>query len=149
MQKTLPDKYLDITQFSVMGSKKVLVIDDEPAVRTIVQCCLEDIAGWDVIPAGSGQEGLVHAAADVPDAIVLDMMMPGMDGLTFLKELRAKPDIPVIPVVVLSAKSHLANVPAFEGLGVAGIISKPFDALSICDRIAAFLGWTIDSSVTD
>lgn len=146
MQNLLLEKYLETTQLSAMGTKKVLVIDDEPAVRTIVQCCLEDIAGWEVIPAESGQEGLMQAIAQSPDAIVLDMMMPGMDGLTFLKKLREKPDLPPIPVVLLSAKSNLAASPIFEELGVAGAISKPFDALSVCDRIAELLGWTIDSS---
>jgi CheY-like chemotaxis protein len=135
---------VEATQFSVMGKKRILAIDDEPTVRTIVQCCLEDLAGWEVVSVGSGAEGLVEAISNPPDAIVLDMMMPGMDGITFLKELQAKPDLPPIPVVILSAKFYTNDLPLLDELGVVGVISKPFDALTICEQIAAFLGWTLD-----
>jgi CheY-like chemotaxis protein len=141
MKFTLPTNSLETPQISAMAKKRVLVIDDEPGMRIVVQLCLEDIAGWDVILAQSGQEGLIKARTERPDAIVLDVMMPEMDGLTFLKELRANPDLPRIPVILLTAKVTLTQPQRFAELGVAGAISKPFDPLLVSDQIATFLGW--------
>jgi CheY-like chemotaxis protein len=79
-------------------------IDDEPDVQAVVRGCLEDIGGWEVISAASGREGLVQMMAHSPDAIVLDMMMPEMDGLAFLKALNTNPLLCPTPVVFLTAK---------------------------------------------
>ncbi|WP_242056830.1 response regulator [Planktothrix sp. FACHB-1355] len=127
-----------------MATKRILVIDDEPDVRAIVQGCLEDIAGWDVITAGSGQEGLVKVVTDKPDAIVLDVMMPGMDGLAFLKELRNQPEGQSIPTVLLTAKVRLDEPEILSKLGIEGVVSKPFDPFMLTEQIAAYLGWDIE-----
>jgi CheY-like chemotaxis protein len=124
-----------------MPSKRVLVVDDEADVRAVVCGCLEDIAGWEVVVASSGLEGLDKVQSQAPDAIVLDVMMPGMDGLEFLRRLKANTNIDRIPVVLLTAKVSLIDSNTTAELGVAGAIAKPFNPLLLSQQIAAFLGW--------
>lgn len=128
----------------VMSSKRVLVIDDEEAVQLVVQSCLEDVAGWEVLTASSGQEGLGKAVVEQPDAIVLDVMMPGMDGLTFLERLKSNPKIESIPVVLLTAKVELVQRSRYSSYGAIGAIAKPFDPIQLVEQVAQFLGWKID-----
>jgi CheY-like chemotaxis protein len=127
----------------VMLSKRILVIDDEDVIQEVVQGCFEDVAGWEVLLASSGREGLEQVVAEQPDAIVLDEMMPGMDGIAFLKRLRANDDNPSIPVVLLTAKVDLADPKLLRELGVVDAIAKPFDAIALVERVAEVLGWTV------
>jgi CheY-like chemotaxis protein len=132
------------TSVLCMATKRVLIIDDEPDVRAVVQGCLEDVAGWDVITAASGQEGLVEAIANQPDAIILDLMMPGMDGFAFLRELRKRPEGRSLPVIILSAKVNMTDPQVLFELSVTGIISKPFDPFILIEQVASFLGWKME-----
>ena len=84
--------------------KRLLLIDDEPTLRRITQLTLEKLAQWEVLTASSGQEGLRKAKTEQPDAILLDLMIPGMDGLETLVELRRDPSTQGIPVILLTAK---------------------------------------------
>ncbi len=120
--------------------KRVLVIDDEPSVRRVIQYCLEDLAGWTTEAVGSGQDGLILAITQPFDAIVLDLMMPGMDGLMFLKALRSHPDAPDLLIILLTAKSAIPVDSLFD-LDVAGIIEKPFDPIQFPIQIAQLLNW--------
>ena len=120
--------------------RRILVIDDEPNVRRVIQYCLEDLAGWTTEAVGSGQDGLVLAVTQPFDAIVLDLMMPGMDGIMFLKALRSHPDAPDLLVVLLTAKSAVSLESLFD-LDVAGIIEKPFDPIQLPTQIAQLLNW--------
>jgi len=128
-----------------MSTKRVLVIDDEPDVRAVVRGCLEDIAGWDVVTAASGQDALVQVIADPPDAILLDVMMPGMDGLSFLKALQSHTTVANLPVVLLTAKVNLTQPDDMSDLGIRGVISKPFDPFLLTEQIAGFLGWQLEN----
>lgn len=128
-----------------MATKRVLIIDDEPDVRAVVQGCLEDLAGWDVVTAASGQEGLAKAIAEQPDGIVLDVMMPGMDGFGFLRELRKQPEGRSIPVVLLTAKINPTDPQVMLELSIKGIISKPFDPFTLIEQIAYYLDWEIET----
>jgi CheY-like chemotaxis protein len=125
-----------------MLSKRILVIDDEDVIQEVVQGCFEDVAGWEVLLASSGREGLEQVVAEQPDAILLDEMMPGMDGIAFLKRLRANDDNPSIPVVLLTAKVDLTDPKLLRELGVVDAIAKPFDAIALVERVAEVLGWT-------
>ena len=125
---------------STAKKKRILVIDDEPSVRRVIQYCLEDLAGWTTEAVGSGQEGLTLAITQPFDAIVLDLMMPGMDGLMFLKALRSHPDAPDLLVILLTAKSAVSLESLFD-LDVAGIIEKPFDPIQLPIQIAQLLNW--------
>jgi CheY-like chemotaxis protein len=126
----------------VMLSKRILVIDDEDVIQEVVQGCFEDVAGWEVLLASSGREGLEQVVVGQPDAIILDEMMPGMDGIAFLKRLRANDNNPSIPVVLLTAKVDLADPNLLRELGVVEAIAKPFDAIALVERVAEVLGWT-------
>lgn len=127
-----------------MATKRVLIIDDEPDVRAVVQGCLEDIVRWNVLTSESGREGLAKVMVDRPDAIVLDVMMPGMDGFAFLRELRTRPEGRSIPVVLLTAKVNPTNPQVLLELSIKGIISKPFDPFELTEQIAYFLGWKME-----
>ncbi len=124
-----------------MTSKRILVIDDEDHIREVTQMSLETMGGWDVTTASSGVEGIASAAVERPDAILLDVMMPDMDGPTTFQRLRSDPTTRDIPVVLLTAKVQPADRHRFEALGVNGILTKPFDPLSLADEIAGTLGW--------
>jgi CheY-like chemotaxis protein len=137
-------KQFDLFPEEVRATKQVLIVDDEDIIREVVQSCLEDFAGWETLTASSGWEGLVKAIEDLPDAIVLDVMMPGMDGMKFLERLKAHPDLRSIPVVLLTAKLELIDSQQLSSLGIAGAIAKPFDPLVLSEQIASALGWSIN-----
>jgi CheY-like chemotaxis protein len=122
-------------------SRKVLIVDDEDDIREVAQLSLEMVRGWEVITAGSGVEALERAAATSPDAILLDVMMPEMDGPTVVGRLQADPATAAIPVVLLTAKLQASDQRRFADLGVAGVLAKPFDPMRLADDVAAILGW--------
>lgn len=121
--------------------KRLLVVDDAVHVRLVVQACLENLAGWETILADSAETGLRLAEMFNPDAILLDGMMPGIDGVTFLGLLHANPTTHEIPVVFLTAKAELIEPEQYLPLGVKGAIAKPFDPLTLANHIAQILGW--------
>jgi CheY-like chemotaxis protein len=125
-----------------MSHKKVLVIDDEDGVRDIIQITLEVIAGWQVLTATGGEEGLAIAQTQQPDAILLDVMMPHMDGPTTFKHLQAHPQTQNIPTIFLTAKARISEQQQFAALGAAGVITKPFEANDLIQQIQHFLNWT-------
>jgi CheY-like chemotaxis protein len=122
-------------------SRKILLVDDEDDIREVAQMSLEMTAGWEVVTASSGADGLRMAAAERPDAILLDVMMPGMDGPATARALRAAPETADIPVILLTAKVQAADRRRFDDLGVAGILAKPFDPMSLADEVREVLGW--------
>lgn len=124
-----------------MTTKKVLVIDDEDGIREIIQICLEAAAGWDVLTAASGSEGLATAQAEQPDAILLDVMMPDMDGPTTFRQLQANTATKHIPTILLTAKAKISEQQQFIDLGVTGVITKPFKAQELVEQIRKILHW--------
>ena len=120
-------------------TKRILIIDDEEDIREVAQAALEEMAGWTVAGAGSGAEGVVTATAERPDAILLDVMMPGTDGFEVLARLKANPPTAAIPVILLTAKVQVAGrrLPS----EAAGVILKPFDPLMLASEVAQLLGW--------
>jgi len=122
-------------------ARKILIIDDEDDIREVAALSLETVAGWEVVVASSGAQGIARAAEQHPDAILLDVMMPGMDGPTTFRELRSIPETAGIPVILLTAKVQAADQKRFSDLGVAAVMFKPFDPLILAREIAANLGW--------
>jgi CheY-like chemotaxis protein len=122
-------------------SRKVLIIDDEDDIREVAALSLESVAGWEVISASSGAQGIAQAAQHQPDAILLDVMMPEMDGPATFRELRRNPATDRIPVLLLTAKVQSADKRRFADLGVDAVLYKPFDPLTLSEQIAGALGW--------
>ena len=122
-------------------TRRVLIVDDEDDIREVAQMSLEMVAGWEVIPARSGDEGVRLAAEERPDAILLDVMMPGMDGPATAALLRERPETAAIPVILLTAKVQPADRRRLESLGVAGVLAKPFDPMELANQVASVLGW--------
>jgi CheY-like chemotaxis protein len=121
--------------------RRVLIIDDEDDIREVAALSLEATADWEILTARSGKEGIRVAAAEKPDAILMDVMMPEMDGPTTFKQLQLNPETKGIPVVLLTAKVQGVDQRRFAGLGVAAILFKPFDPLTLSSQIADVLGW--------
>lgn len=124
-----------------MSIKTILLIDDEKHLSSVIQMCLQKLGGWKVLTAESGREGLSKAETEKPDAILLDLMMPDMDGMAVLKELKANPNMAEIPVILLTAKVQSVNQNQSTQLKMAGVIAKPFDPLKLASQVAEILGW--------
>lgn len=120
-------------------SKRILIIDDEDDIREIVEVALQQTAGWQTLAAGSAAEGLARARVELPDAILLDVMMPDMDGVAALARLKAEEPTAAIPVILLTATVQIAR--AVHPGHAAGVILKPFDPLTLAGEIADVLGW--------
>jgi CheY-like chemotaxis protein len=126
----------------VMTVKKILVVDNEEYIQEVAKMCLELVAGWQVVTAGSGREGIQKAELEQPDAILLDVMMPDMDGVTTFQKLQANPLTQPIPVLLLTAKIQASDRQRYAELGVKDAIAKPFDPLTLASQIASILKWT-------
>ncbi len=122
-------------------TNRILVIDDEDDIREVARASLELMGGLEVILASSSQEGLMKAETEQPDAILLDVMLPDMDGAATFKKLQGNPATAQIPVILLTAKVQSADQRRFANLGVAAVIAKPFDPVTLPDQIATVLGW--------
>lgn len=122
-----------------MVSKRILIIDDEADIREATQLCLEITGQWEVLKASSGREGIAIAETEKPDAILLDIMMPGMDGLTILQKLQENNRTRQIPVIILTAKAQSSEQRQFSQLNVLSVITKPYDPLTLSDEIFAVL----------
>ena len=124
-----------------MSSKCLLLIDDEETIQEVVQVGIEIEVGWKVLIASSGLEGIALARKQHPDAILLDIMMPDMDGFSTFSRLQADNTTVSIPVIFLTAKNQPADNKQFQSIGVAGIITKPFNSMTLASRIAQILHW--------
>lgn len=121
--------------------RRILIIDDEDDIREVAALSLESTAGWNVSTASSGADGIRKAINEKPDAILMDVMMPAMDGPTTFREMQKMPSIADIPVLLLTAKVQGADQRRFSGLGVAAVLFKPFDPLTLADEMSTALGW--------
>ena len=122
-----------------MSQKHILLVDDEDDIREVAGISLEAVGGWRISSASSGTEGIAKALSEQPDAILLDVMMPDIDGPTTFKRLQVDPQTRDIPVILLTAKAQSADRTRFDELGVAGILTKPFDPMGLPDQVAAIL----------
>ncbi|GAB4374296.1 MAG: response regulator [Elainellaceae cyanobacterium] len=125
-------------------SKLILVVDDEERIREVVRACLEELAGWSVITAESAETALSKAKTTSPNAILLDISMPDIDGLTLCRQLQADPVTRPVPIILLTAKVLSMNTAELACLGVMTVIMKPFDPIQICVQIAESLGWEVN-----
>ena len=120
---------------------RVLIIDDEDDIREVAALSLEATVGWTIYTANSGKAGILEAAKQQPEAILMDVMMPEMDGPTTFKQLQLNEATKGIPVILLTAKVQGVDQRRFAGLGVAAVLFKPFDPLTLASQISEVLGW--------
>jgi len=124
-----------------MPRKQLLVIDDEDDIREVAKLSLQLTEGWTVMTANGGSAGTALALSMEPDAILLDVMMPDMDGPTTLRALQQQGATKSIPVIFLTAKVQAADRRKLMQLGVRGVIAKPFDPLTLAQQIRTVLSW--------
>ena len=122
-----------------MSGRRILVVDDENDIREVASLSLESVGGWDVRQASSGAEALAAAREERFDAVLLDVMMPELDGPSTFAAMRAAGVLDGIPVIFLTAKVQPADRRMLEATGAAGIIAKPFDPMQLPSQIAAVL----------
>lgn len=124
-------------------TRRILLIDDEEMIREIVAMSLSLVSQWEVISSESGEEGLKIAAREQPDAILLDVMMPGLDGPATFERLKRDVSTERIPVILLTAKVGASEQSRWNELGVAGVLVKPFDPMLLSAQIADLLDWKV------
>jgi CheY-like chemotaxis protein len=122
-----------------MKIDRILVIDDEEVIQMVIQECLQAFTQWEIVIANSGREGIEIARSHSPDAILLDMSMPGMDGIETYHRLQQDPDSQRIPVILLTAKVQPDDLAQFATLPLAGILTKPFDPMTLATQINEIL----------
>ncbi len=115
--------------------QRVLYVEDDPDIQDVAVMALEAVAGLTVAPCSSGAEALAKAVDFAPDLIVLDVMMPDMDGPTTLIELRKLPSLADTPVVFVTAKTASAEINRFMALGALTVITKPFDPMRLGEQL--------------
>ena len=111
--------------------KRVLFVEDDPDIQTVARIALEAVGGFTVLGCGSGAEALERVEAFAPDLILLDMLMPGMDGMETLRSLRLLPGAVAVPVVFMTAKVQAQDVAEYRAAGAVDVIAKPFDPMAL------------------
>jgi len=115
--------------------KKVLYVEDEPDIRAVAELALETVAGFEVCLCDSGSEALQKVPIFKPDLILMDVMMPGLDGPETFRALRGMPESRKIPVVFMTAKVQAAEVESYRAMGAVAVIPKPFDPMALGDKV--------------
>jgi two-component system OmpR family response regulator len=115
--------------------KLVLYVEDDPDIQMVAQMALEVVGGLKLRSCTSGQEALDAATTCQPDLILLDVMMPGLDGPATLAQLRKLPNTASTPVVFMTAKVQTAEVAYYKTLGALGVIAKPFDPMQLAQAV--------------
>jgi CheY-like chemotaxis protein len=126
---------------SPQDRRRILVVDDSRLIRELARVGLETVGGYDVTPVESGSEAIEVASTERPEAVLLDVVMPDMDGPETLARLRETPDTSEIPVILVTARDQPADRQRFEEMGVAGVITKPFEVNDLAAQVAEILGW--------
>ncbi|NJK99675.1 MAG: response regulator [Spirulinaceae cyanobacterium SM2_1_0] len=126
-----------------MTQRCVLIVDDEYRLREVICMTLEIMTSWKILGADSGQAGIEMARSHSPDAIVLDLMMPEMDGVTTFQKLQADAATAHIPVVLLTAQDGANYQADVVNIPFAAHIAKPFDTVHLAEEIAGHLGWEL------
>jgi CheY-like chemotaxis protein len=122
-----------------VSARKVLVVDDDDDVREITSFALEVVGGWAVVDTDRGAKALVLARDELPDLVLLDVMMPDLDGPATFRRLQDDPRTRHIPVILLTAKVQVGEGRPWDDLAVLGVIAKPFDPMALVEQIDRLL----------
>ena len=116
---------------------KIMMVEDDPDIQVVASLALEAVGGFEVAVCSGGLEALERVDGFAPDLLVLDVMMPGMDGPTLLQKLRARPSTAHLPVVFMTAKAQAHEIAAYKALGALDVVTKPFSPMTLCDTLLA------------
>lgn len=119
--------------------EKVLMVDDDDNIRLIAEMSLEGLTDWHLLMASGGKEALALIEKECPDLVLLDMMMPDMDGITVLQEMKSRFQGKSPTVIFMTAKVQTQEVAQYIQMGAAGVIMKPFDPMTLPDNINEIL----------
>ena len=122
-----------------MAGKRILICDDDPVILRLLQVNLE-LEGYEVLQAHHGEEALEIASAELPDLIILDIMMPKLDGYQTAERLKSQDDTKEIPVVFVSAKAQQSDIEKGKSYGVADYLTKPFDPTDLLEIVERLVG---------
>jgi CheY-like chemotaxis protein len=122
-------------------ARTVLVVDDDDSIREIAEIALELVGGLQVLTASGGVEALELTRKHLPDAVLMDVMMPDMDGLTTFRHMQDEEAIRHVPVILVTAKVQVGERQVWDGLAISGVISKPFDPMTLATQVGEMLGW--------
>lgn len=120
--------------------QKVAHVDDDPSIRAVAKVALEKLGKFTLLSCASGEEAIARIPEFAPDMILLDVMMPGMDGLETLRRLRQLANLDTTPVVFMTAKVQPREVEDYRALGACDVIVKPFDPMQLADQLRS--QWT-------
>ncbi|WP_420885685.1 response regulator [Candidatus Reidiella endopervernicosa] len=112
-----------------------MLVEDEPDIQAVAQLALEAVGGFTVEVCNSGGEALDRVAEEIPDLILCDVMMPGMDGPEMLSNLRSNPDYSTIPFIFMTAKVQPHEVAQYKEMGAIDVIAKPFDPMTLAEHV--------------
>ena len=118
-----------------MKLERILYVEDEPDIQAVARVALELLGGFQIRVCSQGAEALQEIRAFAPDLVLLDVMMPGMDGPATLQRLRADPETAHIPVIFLTAKVQASEVALYQAMGALNVIAKPFDPMTLADQV--------------
>ncbi len=113
----------------------IMLVEDEPDIQTVARLALETVGGFQVSVCGNGAQALEEVVKGQPDLILLDVMMPGMDGPTTLQALREMPEAKKTPVIFMTAKVQKSEIEEYQERGAIGVIAKPFDPMKLADQV--------------
>jgi CheY-like chemotaxis protein len=119
--------------------KKVMLVDDDDDVRLIAQMALRDVGGWPTLAVASGRLAITLAPTERPDVILLDVMMPDLDGPSALRQMQRDPATADIPVIFMTAKARPSEIERLVAAGAAGVITKPFDPMTLAHQVRAIV----------
>lgn len=115
--------------------QRILYVEDETDIQAVAKLALETLGGFTVMTCSSGEQALRLASDFAPDMVLLDVMMPGMDGPTTLRRLRELPALAEVPVAFMTAKVQAAEIAQYKSLGAIDVIPKPFDPINLADQV--------------
>lgn len=119
--------------------RRVMYVEDDPDIRAIAEIALQDVGGFTVALCESGTDALAAAPGFGPELVLLDVMMPGMDGPSTLQALRKLPGMARVPVIFMTARLQRSEIREYRDLGAIGVIPKPFDPMTLSEQIAKIL----------
>ncbi len=117
--------------------QRIMLVEDEPDIQLIARLALEAIGGFTLAVCDSARHALEVAPSWSPDLIMLDVMMPGIDGVTTFKKMQENPQLAKVPIIFMTAKARSSEVIIYKEMGALGVVAKPFDPMTLAEKVKA------------